>query len=297
MQALKFYSKSNFCLWFYKHYINFKYLKFIKTIKIKNIHKYKKVQNNILKILKKEKRKNVKQINKKQKKNLKNKWKLKLLNLIKKDNNIKVWFKYLYNKLTKSRILKKKYLGILLKFNNNLKKLYQNKLNNNLKIFKNKYFILKKININYKLMDNIWWQYSNYSKIRRLKLIKHSKGNLRIKHRFNNKYWIKRNNKKILHWKNLRRLFIHKKKKKKYFFNMSNKLNFFEYIILKLNLIQYFLNNNLIQYSFIFNIIHNDNFIGYIRNFPKVKSMKLNNYLLSLQNKNHFNTIPWINIL
>ena len=95
--------------------------------------------------------------------------------------------------------------------------MYQNKLNNNLKIFKNKYFILKKININYKLMDNIWWQYSNYSKIRRLKLIKHSKGNLRIKHRFNNKYWIKRNNKKILHWKILRRLFIHKKKKKIFF--------------------------------------------------------------------------------
>ena len=217
MQALKFYSKSNFCLWFYKHYINFKFFKFIKTIKIKDTSKYKKVQNNIFKILEKETIRYVTNKKKKNKKTLKNKWKLKLLNLMKKDNNIKIWFKYLYNKLTKSKILKKKYLFILLKFNNNIKKLYQNKLNNSLKLFQNKNLILKKININYKLMDNIWWQYSNYSKIRRLKLIKHSKGNLRIKRRFNNKYWIKRNNKKILHWKNLRRLFIQQKKKKNIF--------------------------------------------------------------------------------
>ena len=78
---------------------------------------------------------------------------------------------------------------------------------------------------------------------------------------------------------------------------MNNKLNFFEYIILKLNLIKYFLNNNLIQYSFIFNIIHNDNFIGYMRNMHKKKSIKLNNYLLLLQNKNHLNKISWISIL
>jgi len=49
MQALKFYSKSNFCLWFYKHYINFKFFKFIKTINKNYKPKYKKIQNNILK--------------------------------------------------------------------------------------------------------------------------------------------------------------------------------------------------------------------------------------------------------
>jgi hypothetical protein len=73
MQALKFYSKSNFCLWFYKHYINFKFFKFIKTINLKDIHKYKKLQNNIFKILEKEKIKYVKKLKRKQKKILKNK--------------------------------------------------------------------------------------------------------------------------------------------------------------------------------------------------------------------------------
>ena len=73
MQALKFYSKANFCLWFYKHYINFKFFKFIKTINIKNTSKYKKVQNNIFKILAKEKIKYVIQDKKKTKNFLKNK--------------------------------------------------------------------------------------------------------------------------------------------------------------------------------------------------------------------------------
>ena len=69
---------------------------------------------------------------------------------------------------------------------------------------------------------------------------------------------------------------------------------FFEYIIFKLNFIKYFLNSNLLKYSFVFNIINNDNFNFFMNTKNKSKQeivYKLNNYILNLQVKNTKNNI------
>jgi len=71
-------------------------------------------------------------------------------------------------------------------------------------MYYNKNLQFKKYIIYYEVFDKSFWKYSNYTKIKRLKLIK--KKNKKIKNWFRNKYWIKKNYKTILLYKTYYRL-------------------------------------------------------------------------------------------
>ena len=97
-------------------------------------------------------------------------------NVVKKKKHKKIlnWMIYLYSKLDK-QFNKNVYINFILKFKKILTNLYKNKIvNKNYYGFDNNLF-LGKTNVHYNFLGEIWNEYSNFSRIRRINLLKSKK--------------------------------------------------------------------------------------------------------------------------